>query len=519
MPISNVARLADFSERRVKKLEYARVLLRGDPGRSRLLDHLATAIERTDADRAAVLWLDEYDSGPVHVHCLLDLVSVVPRREFPVQACYSAWHRGVPSFIDVPQLAHSSAAPVPGAAKSTCWVSMGSDGTKAWFLTVDSVTPRAKLPTEVGEELMFLAGEAAAVVLHRDLDNKPIGVEGDHGRGDPSEGESFAVWMILKDLTGREIDTEIDRRIATRFLVGRAVRAVLDEALAMDSSALKQQVGRVEVEFEVLDRTDPERGDWDNVLRALGAGDHEKLGRSLLGLADRLDMQGHLYGASEFFSLAYQVAIACGAGAIAGESARFLGRTHRLLGSWEESAKWYEVAVDMGDVFGDSRLFTLALGGMGHTLREKGNLRGAFDAHRTALERASAVGDPYLQGTAHHNLMTDEKLAGETSAAIRHGWDAVQLYPTERDRLRALTDMAWAFVEAGDLCAAEDAYTVVAARSEDFMYRVYGAGCPRLHRSVSRRREGLRGPYRSSRCHRLGARSTVHGVRAPTLSG
>ena len=66
MSISNVSRLADFSERRVKRLEYA--LVRGDPGRSSLLDYLATAIEETEADRTAVLWPDEYGPGLVHVH-------------------------------------------------------------------------------------------------------------------------------------------------------------------------------------------------------------------------------------------------------------------------------------------------------------------------------------------------------------------------------------------------------------------------------------------------------------------
>jgi len=70
-------------------------------------------------------------------------------------------------------------------------------------------------------------------------------------------------------------------------------------------------------------------------------------------------------------------------------------------------------------------------------------------------------------------LMTDEKLAGRHEKAIRHGWEAVRLYPSERDQLQALTDLAWAFVEVGELAAAEDAYTVVAHRTQDFRYRVY----------------------------------------------
>ena len=473
MSTSNVSLLSDFSERRVKRLECTRALFRGDPGRSNLLDHLAVAIDRAEADRAAVLWLDECGPALVHVHCVLDLVSDAPRRAFAFQDCYSSWHSGVPGFVDIPRVGRGRDASFAGGARSRCWVSMGSDGTRAWFLTVDSVTPRAELSVEAVEELMFLAGEAAAVVLHRDLDQQPLKVQSVHGPGNRSECEGFSGWMILKDLERREGDAQLDQRIATRFLVGRAVRAVLDEEWAMDSKALRQLVDRVEWEFEVLDRKDLERVEWGTVLRTLDAGDHEALGRSLLALADCLDLQGHLYGTCEFLNLAYQVAIACGSGSIAGESARFLGKTHRRLGSWKESANWYEVAMDMGDVFEDDRLSALALGGFGHTLREKGNLRDAFEAHRRSLEWAKTLGDPYVQGFAHHNLMTDEKLAGQMSAAIKHGWEAVQLYPTEPDRLRALTDLAWVFVEGGDLGAAEDAYTVVAHRSEDFVYRVY----------------------------------------------
>jgi hypothetical protein len=63
MSNSNVSLLPDYSERRVKGLEYARAFFRGDSGHWNLLDHLAAAIERTEADRVAVLWLHECGLG------------------------------------------------------------------------------------------------------------------------------------------------------------------------------------------------------------------------------------------------------------------------------------------------------------------------------------------------------------------------------------------------------------------------------------------------------------------------
>ena len=69
--------------------------------------------------------------------------------------------------------------------------------------------------------------------------------------------------------------------------------------------------------------------------------------------------------------------------------------------------------------------------------------------------------------------MTDEHLSGRFGEAIRHGWEAVRLHPSERHQLHALTDLARVFVEVGELGSADDAYTVVAHRTQDFRYRVY----------------------------------------------
>ncbi len=472
MSTTNVPRLADYRSGRAKRSEQTAALYRGDPARSCLLGHLATAQELVGGDRAAVVWVDEYGPGLVHVHCLLDLVGNPPRRNFAAQACRVAWGKGVPGLLDVPDVQRTGEIPISGV-RSSCCVAMGSDGTRAWFLVIDALTPRSRLAVEVTDELMFVAGEAAAVVLHQDLDRRAAGPRRHATSAGPEEGETFSGWAILKDLDGREADAETNRRIATCFLVARAVRAALDEELTMDPEALRQQVEGVGRELDAVDRGDPERTAWGAVLEALGSADGIELGRSLLELADRVDMLGHLHGARELCSLAYQVAVICGSGAVAGTAARFLGRAHRRLGAWDESEYWYGVAQNLGAALGDRRLSALATNGLGSAIREKGNLPRALELHSETLEWGVADGDHYVQGLSHHNLMTDQKLSGRFGEAIRHGWEAVRLYPSERDQLQALTDLAWAFVEVGEYGAAEDAYTVVAHRTQDFRYRVY----------------------------------------------
>jgi hypothetical protein len=385
---------------------------------------------------------------------LLDLVGDPPRRNFTVQACRVAWGKGVPGLLDVPDAERANEIPISGV-RSSCCVAMGSDGTRAWFLIVDSLTPRARLTVEVTDELMFVAGEAAAVVLHQDLDRRKASRPRRLGTSaSPEAGETFSGWTILKDLEGRETDDETNRRISTRFLVARAIRSALDEELTMDPEALRQQVDGVGRELDVVDRGDSERRSWSAVLEALASGNVPELGSALLELADRVDMLGHLHGAGEFYNLAYEVGVTCGSGAIAGSAARFLGRAHRRFGAWEESEQWYGVAQDLGEALEDGQLSALATNGLGNTAREKGNLPRALELHRQSLEWGEADGDRYVQGLGHHDLMTDEMRSGRFGKAIRHGWEAVRLHPAERHQIQALTDLAWVFVEVGELGAA-----------------------------------------------------------------
>ena len=298
------------------------------------------------------------------------------------------------------------------------------------------------------------------------LESTPTALESSPRR--PPTTEDPATVGFSKD------DPETNRRIGVRSLVATAINAVLTEDLLDDVKGLGLHVEGIRKASGSagVDADDPECKCWDKVATALGERDAAALAESLLELGERVNMLGQLHGAREILEAAYDVALTCEAWPVAGEAARFLGMVYRRLAIWEESARWYAVAQELGRVREDGRLAALALAGLGETLRERGNLPGAMEAHTEALRIGVEIGDGDSQGLAHHGLMEDHQLSGNRSRAIQHGWAAVHAYPQETDRLRALTSLAWSLLQVEDLAAAEDAYSIVAHSSEDVLYRV-----------------------------------------------
>lgn len=156
---------------------------------------------------------------------LLDLIGDPPRRDFGTRPWRSSLGAAVPGLYDMPQVVRGVESYLSPGVGSSCCIAMGSDGTRAWFLVLDSLTPRASLSVENSEALMFLAGESAAVVLHRDLDRAGDTRKVTNRTTLANDDNSFSGWSILKDLEGREASPEADRRITTRFLLARMVAA------------------------------------------------------------------------------------------------------------------------------------------------------------------------------------------------------------------------------------------------------------------------------------------------------
>lgn len=506
MSVAKVLRLDEYRDRRTHRLRLAEALHRIEPLRHALFSHLVEIADLTGADRVATVWVDEYGSGLIHPHVVLDQLFDRPRRHFATEPLHEAWELGVPAAHD--RLAHGGTS-VP----TTLSVALGSDGTRAWFVVADSMFARPMLDRGVRDRVMFLAGECASVVLHRDLDASAR-------RGAASQASNFAGWPILEDLEGREDDEVTSTRIARRFVVGRLVRMLVDDDLAVAHERMADQVRRARGELLGADTSADARG-LDEVVRcqrvldALEAGSHEMLAAELVELGDVVEAQGHTQGALEIYRCAYAIAAGVGAVRPAVDAARLTGRVLRRQALWNEARGWFEATRAIAEAAGLPDVAAMALVGLGGIKKELGSLPAARETFEAALTVAERSGDRDTIALVHHGLLGVEQALGNVAQGLRHGWLAVATYASEEGRTRCMASIAAALLELGDHEAAEDAWSLVAHTTSEKYYLVYAHDALGHLSALKGDREGF--ARHAHRCDALGWESALPAAKAEIL--
>jgi tetratricopeptide (TPR) repeat protein len=406
MSVAKVLRLDEYRDRRLHRIRVARALWGGDAGRQTLFGHLVEIAGLTGADRVAALWVDEYGPGLVHPHVVLDLLGDTPRRRFSTEPLHKAWEDGVPGTYD-------QASDVDASSSSTCAVALGSDGSRAWFLVAESVSPRAAFDASIRERIMFLAGECSAVVLHQDLD----------GPDEEDEANRFPGWHVLEDLEGREDDVIASESIGRRFAVGRLARMLLDEELSISTERRAEQAGRARAELvRAGGGKDSESLQVECAIAAFEQGDDHALGLALIELGHSAEVVDHYHGALELYRCGYEIGAAIGAPSLSIDAGRMSGRVLRRRAMWAEAEHWYGVAHTIAETVGVLDLAARVLAGLAVIKKEVGNLPAAREGFHEALAVAEKSGDRDTEASVLHDLLGLEHATGNLEAGLRHGW-------------------------------------------------------------------------------------------------
>jgi tetratricopeptide (TPR) repeat protein len=498
MAVAKVLRLDEYRDRRDHRLGLALALSNTDAMRAALFEHLREVAYLTGADRVAAVWVDEFSPDVVHPDAVLDLLSDRPRRRFSADPLHKAWEYGIPGTYDQTRDDESAA--------STLAIALGSDGTRAWFLCAESVVTRPELHPFIRDRVLFLAGEASSIVLHRDLD----------ADGRAPTGGRFPAWRTLADLEGHESDAERARVVARRFVVLRLGAMFVDEGLVVSDERRAEQVRRARRELarEGSD-ADRDRDVLESVLSAYEDGDLATLGSALVTLGDSAERSDHHLGALDAYECGYALGAAIADATLAIESARRAGRVLRRRASWRDADRWYETAFEIASAAEDRASVARSLAGLGLVRRELGNLPAARELFVEALDVAETSDDAETLASIHHDLMGLEHLADDLDQALRHGWKAVNTYASEVGRTRCLAGLAGVLRDAGDCDAAQDAYTVVAHTSDEIYYRLYAYDG--LAYIAALRGDRATFELQASRCDRLGWEDGPRSVKAEIL--
>ena len=452
--------------------------------RSRVVGCLSSLIDLVGADRGAVVWVDDYGAPLVHTHCLIDLTSGTPRRDFEIESLRETWAQGVPGLLDRPDLGRSSGS--SRERRSSATVALGSDGTRSWFLVVDSLTPRGRLSAlDLTDAFMYRAGRIASLVLHRSAEADVSGIES--GR---------AGWSVLQDMESASQPGALGGRIGTRYVVARLVRNALEDDFAFGAGRLAQEVEEVEQQFHTVPADDPERASWERIVTAIRAADPHEVAGAVLELAHQVMGQGHVEGARHLFESAYLVGVAAALPEPAIDGARYQAVVARQSGSWEEVSHWYGVARDLAQAYGDRERLAYVLDGEGVAWRLRDDLGRAVEHHRRVIDLGRELGSHRVEAFGHHSLTADLRALGRVHEALVHGWKAIELHSRPRERFRALVTLAGLLREMGEFESARHAYSLVAGHTDDVPQKLLAldalAYLEALRGNAEGFREGLR---------------------------
>jgi len=454
MSTQDVTPLDRYRGRRTRRLAQARALYGGDPLRARLVELLQSLASRVGADRAAVVWVDDYGTPAVHAYCLLDLTSGAERRTFDVELLHEAWDQGVPGLIDRPNLGPGTAR--VRAPRSSAVVALGSDGTRSWFAVVDSLTPRERLST-MGQQdaFMYVSGLMGSVVLHREIGGDVSGLE-----------SARAGWSVLQDMAESDESAPVTGRIGTRFFVARLVRAAIEEDFAFEIGGLGEQIAHIERQLSSVEAGDAERDSWERILDAVRRSDRAELATAVLELGQRVLTQGHLEGAGHFFESAYLLGVGAALAGAAIDGARYQAVVARRQGRWDDMLQWYGIARELATAYGDQKRLAYVLDGLGISCRHRGDFEQAVEYHRRVIELGAEIGHREVQAFGHQQLAADLRARGRLLEAVRHGWKGFELHARAIERFRALTTLAGLLRALGDLDSAGHAYSIVARHAD-----------------------------------------------------
>lgn len=255
----------------------------------------------------------------------------------------------------------------------------------------------------------------------------------------PSREAAFPGWLVLRDLDGRERDSELARRARLRFLALRPLRRVLTVGLeGVTGPSYAREIEGIREELGHLPARDPERVRLSRYLHEIEGRSPLELTQAATGLGELAEEAGHAFAAEEFYRTALELAERLQLPAAAAAALRRLGALCAALGRREEAVRHLAAAATAAGAVGAHVEWARAAAASELLALQQGDVPTARAALNDIVRRGREWGDSGVQSVATAALAQLALAQGEIEGALENAWSALESAPDVQVRASAL---------------------------------------------------------------------------------
>jgi len=250
----------------------------------------------------------------------------------------------------------------------------------------------------------------------------------------PERSQAIPGWCVMRELSGRERDTELANRMRLYFLMLRPVRRLVERGFDVPADSHDRQVAATRAALDTMPPTTPGLARLRSFLSAVSTRLPERVALATLDVAAMAEARSHYEAASEFALTALAAAGHANPG-VEAHASTVLARLARKAGRWSDAERWSTQAVELAAPQSFRVAWANAVTELATLYHVRGEQSEAAALLGRVRKRVAEWKDELLLADGAEALAATALAAGHTEVAVHEGWFALhRINDTERRR-------------------------------------------------------------------------------------
>lgn len=257
----------------------------------------------------------------------------------------------------------------------------------------------------------------------------------------PERDDAIPAWCVMRELAGRERDTELANRVRLYFLALRTVRRLVTYRFDVPTESHDRQVAAVRGVLDALPSNSPEQARIRTFLTAVASRQPERVALATLDLAAMAEARSHYEAAREFAHTALAAAEHANPG-VEARACTSLARLDRKSGHWCDAESWSTRAISLSTPPSFRAAWANAVTELATLYHIRGDQNDATTLLAGVRKRVAEWKDELLLADGAEALAATALAAGHTEVAVHEGWFALHRINEIERRRRLLLSVA-----------------------------------------------------------------------------